>query len=228
MTTRHTLRLITVAALAGTTLSGCAVLGGAADTVWSGTKSVANFVSYPVRAPIQAMLRDAPEEDIQFASEETDADTDAEVVEMAEAATDAAASDDWVSVETYVAEADIAATAPVTTSTTTSTSTTTTLRTVSTGSSRYSFGSQSVRVLPSEDGGSLVRMDGAASLADWRACEASAGSYWLFDGAVDAPGRLNPAFERCMGQQDYQLQTQVETTVIPASSPITSSASTLP
>jgi len=55
-------------ALAGSSLSGCALIGGAADGAWSGTKYVAKVVTYPVRA----LLRDAPEEETQFAAVESE------------------------------------------------------------------------------------------------------------------------------------------------------------
>ncbi|MGB3455518.1 MAG: hypothetical protein WBA35_04095 [Litorimonas sp.] len=106
----HSLRTLALIALAGSSLSGCAVLGSAADTMWAGTKSVGNFLT----TPVGELLRITPAEETQFAGTEEDGKT-AETVELAALETGldaegqtASASGDWVEVETYLADAPVA------------------------------------------------------------------------------------------------------------------------
>lgn len=67
------IKALVIVALAGTSLSGCSIVGSAANGAWSGTKAVAGVATYPVRR----VLRGAPDTDTQFASVETE-----EVVEV--------------------------------------------------------------------------------------------------------------------------------------------------
>jgi len=80
----RTIRNLTLIALAGTSLSSCALIGGAADGAWTGTKYVAKVVSYPVRA----ILRDAPEQETQFAEAAAETNTQTTVETTADTRTE--------------------------------------------------------------------------------------------------------------------------------------------
>lgn len=227
-----TLKTLTIMALAGTSLSGCAVINGAADGAWSGTKSVARFVSYPVRS----LLRDAPKDDVQFAKADVEATT-------------TAVSDDKIDMmaETIVAvkqpQVMGATTAPMTMSTTTATRTTmsapwTGTTTPWTGTTTSSSSIEIVETVAINEFQSVdiltvgpvsyVRTAGVGSLEDWRTCDIEAGGFWTFD-AAKVDGTLNPEFEQCMQTKDYVQETQLgadmlekmgSTTLAPALKPL--------
>ena len=247
--TAHTVKIVTIIALAGTSLSGCAFLGGAADTVWSGTKSFANFMV----TPVGELLRPAPEETIQFAA--TDAEDTVATIEKTEMtetkvanAVETSETDTvWRKLEVKtdqsaeISFSDLPAaemsqtfveveTAPIAAATKTvsyenglrTETFTQSFETVSMDQSR------SLQVMQGEDSAFIHMEGGTASLNDWRTCEERAGGYWSFDG-TDVGGRLNPQFERCMTSQDYTMKTTVKTDIIPASNPVTvTQTSTLP
>jgi len=74
--------LIAGLAMSSLTLGGCAQIGQAADGVWSGTKSVANFVAKPFKS--KDGLRDAPEQAYAFGETEYEV----EIFEPVETQTD--------------------------------------------------------------------------------------------------------------------------------------------
>lgn len=228
MATR-TLKTFAIMALAGTTLSGCAVIGGAADGAWSGTKYVAKVVSYPIRA----ILRDAPEEETQFAEADVDVETmDADVIAETEQAEG--------KVE-MMAEAVVEVDEPqVMGATTTSMSMDGSLREASLASSwtQSSTAHNAVEIIETvalTDAKSVdvvtvgsvsyVRTEGAGSIEDWRTCDIQAGGFWKFDTA-NADGTLNPDFERCMRTKNYIQETQLDEAVI-ADMDMPSSAATI-
>jgi len=211
MATR-TLKTLAILALAGTSLSGCAVLGSAADGAWSGTKSVAKFVSYPVRA----LLRDAPDEDVQFAEAATDVETmtvgeetDGKIEMMAETVVEVTEPQVLGTTTTSMPmsgslkEASLAATW---TQSSTSENSVEIIETVALTDSK------SVDVI-TVGSVSYVRTDGVGSLEDWRTCDIQAGGFWKFDTA-NAAGTLNPAFETCMQGKSYIQETQLDEAII--------------
>lgn len=245
----RTFKTVTIIALAGTSLSGCAFLGSAADTVWSGTKSFADFMV----TPVGELLRPAPKEDIQFAAADTE-DTVATVEKTDVTETKVAHAVETSQTETVWRELDLkeaqtaeisftdlpaaemsqtvvkVETAPMAATTQTVTyenglrteTVTQTFETVSIDQSR------SLQVMQGADSAFIQMEGGTASLNDWRTCEERAGGYWIFDG-VEVGGRLNPQFERCMTSQDYEMKTTVKTDIIPAGKPVTvTQTSTLP
>lgn len=207
-----TLKTLTIMALAGTSLSGCAVINGAADGAWSGTKYVAKFVSYPVRS----LLRDAPKDDVQFAEADVDATTtegpDDKIDMMAE--TIVAVKQPQVMGET---------TAPMPISTTTTTQTTmsapwTGTPTPWTGTTTSSSPIEIIETVAINEFQSVdvltvgpvsyVRTAGVGSLEDWRTCDIQAGGFWTFD-AAKVDGTLNPEFANCMQTKDYVQETEL-------------------
>ncbi|WP_189497496.1 hypothetical protein [Algimonas arctica] len=215
------LKTLTIIALTGTSLSGCAVIGGAADGAWSGTKYVARFVSTPVRA----LLRDAPKQDTQFAEVAVEGET----VEHTDMVLDETITDDQDKIE-MMAETIVevtqthvlgASTAPMPitplsmthTSTTDSWSSETTVQqpikiveTVAISD----FKSVDVVTVGSV---SYVRTDGVGSLEDWQTCDVEAGGFWTFENAV-IDGTLNPKFETCMKTKKYIQETQLDDAMI--------------
>lgn len=222
-----TIKTLTIIALTGTSLSGCAVIGGAADGAWSGTKSVARFVSTPVRA----LLRDAPKQDTQFAEVAVDVET----VKPTDAV-----SDDMITVvegkiemmaETVVEVKPTQVLGATTTvmpinpslaaASKTSTSMTTSWASeISTQKSVEIIETLDISDFKSVDvvtvgPVSYVRTDGAGSLEDWRTCDVEAGGFWKFD-AADAAGMLNPKFESCMQTKSYVQETQLNDAMMTA------------
>jgi hypothetical protein len=212
-----TIKTLTIIALTGTSLSGCALIGGAADGAWSGTKYVARFVSTPVRA----LLRDAPKEETQFAAVEVVTET--ETVEL----TDAIIEDEGkiemmaetiVDVkQTQVMGATTAAMPMETTMTTTSMTTSRSSETTATQSVEIietlalsDFKSVDVVTVGPV---SYVRKEGAGSLEDWQTCDVEAGGYWKFD-TTNTDGSVNPKFETCMKAKNYIQETQLDDAVV--------------
>lgn len=207
-----TLKSIAIIAMAGTSLSGCALINGAADTAWSGTKSVAKFVSSPVRS----LLRDAPDAETQFAA--VDVET-VETVETAKVAKTAKAKMMVETVETVEATQVLGATQmampmPMTSTTTQTTSVTTSAYDMSQPASwlgetsshaMTDFKSTDVITVGSV---SYVRKDGAGSIEDWQTCDMQAGGFWTF-GTGTTNGKINPKFESCMRTINYVQETQM-------------------
>ncbi|MEM7729833.1 MAG: hypothetical protein AAF311_11235 [Pseudomonadota bacterium] len=242
-------RTIVAAALAGTTLSGCAVLGNAADRIWSGTEKTYAFLM----TPVGELLRGAPEQDVQFAEADAD-ETEASTTLVAEANTDIQGdASDWVDVEAFTENAPVMADAeletvvaetqvveasldmPAVTRVETVTGTTVRPAVMSRTETTHMDMSHSVSFEDSYTVGNVtlgdishVSMGGSASLDDWRACEARAGGYWTFDEG-SLVGRIKPEFERCMSDQDYKVETTIRTETIPAPEGSTvTTVSTLP
>lgn len=224
------IKMLTITALMGTSLSGCALIGGAADSAWSGTKHVARFVSTPVRV----LLRDAPEQDTQFAqlATETEIETEIQTVQHTVVMTedvnilDQDKIDMMAETVVMVGETQVlgATTAPMPIPPSMS-GTTAYTSTISSWESAAST-QQSVEIVETlgvSDFDSVdvvtvgpvsyVRMDGAGSLEDWRTCDAEAGGYWTFDTA-DRIGTLNPKFETCMQTKNYVQDTQLDAEMI--------------
>lgn len=198
--------------LAGTTLSGCSLIGSAADTVWGGTKSAAKFVSTPVRY----LLRDAPEEDIQFAETTSDINTETLTATDIMSETRPVPTDSFVETTVTVKDAPVMAAVasiqpselPIRPS-----SAQTNSRYVQVGpvqttynpvQTRYTttiteFNSTDVVTVGDI---SYARTDGTGSLEDWRTCDIQAGGFWTFSG-LTSNGTLNPDFETCMEKKSY-------------------------
>lgn len=203
---RSTKRTLVLTVLMGTTLSGCAMIAGAGDTVWSGTKSVARFVSTPVRY----MLRDAPQEETQFAANSVPVTP---LAEQTVEGPDTAPAAPFEAAVTSVAEAPVMG------------------RTVSglsitsipagTVSAPRSAGVKPVEIIEtvqlspdhtvdvlSVGNVTYVRTEGRGSLDDWRMCDTEAGGFWQFDG-LSTVGTSNPSFERCMESRNYVLENKL-------------------
>lgn len=58
------------------------------------------------------------------------------------------------------------------------------------------------------DGALIIRLNGEASMTEWRACEVRTNGYWTFDD-TSLYGSLKPEFENCMQGLDYTLETQL-------------------
>lgn len=225
----NTIKTLTIMALAGTSLSGCALIGGAAEGAWSGTKYVAKFVSTPVRA----LLRDAPKDDVQFA----EAVVEVKTVDQTETMTKAAAKADGkiemmaetvVEVKQSQVLGATSAAMPMNTAMMIPASTDMpTMKTDVNASWTETLSSQAaveivetvaVSEFKSVDvvtvgSVSYVRTDGVGSLEDWRTCDIEAGGFWKFDSAT-ADGTLNPKFETCMQTKNYVQETQLDETMM--------------
>lgn len=222
------IKTLTIIALAGTSLSGCALIGGAADGAWSGTKSVAKFVSYPVRA----MLRDAPKDDVQFAQavvevetvDQTDTmiKTDSKIEMMTETIVEVKRPQ--VLSATTASMPMVATTVNTTTMNTTSADTASMITAMMASETLASqafveivetvalteFKSVDVVTVGPV---SYVRTDGAGSLEDWRTCDVEVGGFWKFD-TTNTDGTLNPEFETCMQTKNYIQETQLDEAMI--------------
>ena len=154
--TRHfrTAAILTLAA-STLTLSGCAQINSAADTVWSGTKSAARFVSKPFRSE----LRDAPEPD--YAPESAYAATDAEVI--GETVVYADSETTYTPAPAYTQPAYTPSYA--------------------TGQYYGSEAPRSAPSVVEPDALSYVRLNGQSDMADWQRCETIHRGYWLLDAA---------------------------------------------
>lgn len=218
-----TLKSIAIMAMAGTSLSGCALINGAADTAWSGTKSVAKFVSSPVRS----LLRDAPEAETQFAA--VDVET-VETVETAKVAKTAKAKMMVETVETVEATQVLGATQmampmPMTSTMNQTTSVTTSAYDMAQPASWLGATSSQVTTdfkaadVITVGSVSYVRQDGAGSIEDWQTCDTQAGGFWTF-GTGATNGTINPKFESCMRNINYVQETQLSAdmagTLVPA------------
>lgn len=215
-----TIKTLTIMALAGTSLSGCAVIGGAADGAWSGTKSVAKFVSTPVRA----LLRDAPKEDVQFA----EAVVEVETIDQTETMTKAEGKVEMMA-ETIVEVKQPQVLGATSTSVPMASESmiTSSMNTAMNASWSETLASQaSVEIVETVaitefksvdvvtvGPVSYVRTDGVGSLEDWRTCDIEAGGFWKFD-AANADGTLNPEFETCMQTKNYIQETQLDKAMI--------------
>ena len=175
---RRTLALSILVAATGA-LGGCAVIGDAADGLWSGTKSAARFVS----APVRGLLRDAPEDEVVFVE---------------------AAPVQSVATETSYAAPTTAYSAP----TSYSTSATYAPAPARSTGRYYSDREDAVPAVaiasPSEL--SFVRLNGPSDVGDWRTCENLHRGYWLVDAAG---GRVNPTFEVCMRNKGYVRESEL-------------------
>ncbi|MEM9599718.1 MAG: hypothetical protein AAF926_01725 [Pseudomonadota bacterium] len=227
-------RLLLVTAAAGTMLSGCSLIGSVADTTWSGTKTVAKWVS----APVRYVLRGSPETETQFAgaaleTEEPVVPVEGETVMVAEM-TDAHAQ--TIKAEPFETSVSTVTSAPVTSYGTVAqsgiTQTHATMQTSSYQSSSYSSQSRTVtsgshmtsvqtgaRVQDEWEGPirysvetssrgdvvHFVRLKGTSSMSDWMECDRRSEGYWL---TGDTGGAINPAFEVCMRGLDYVLETE--------------------
>lgn len=211
------LKTLTIMALAGSSLSGCAVINGAADGAWSGTKSVAKFVSYPVRT----LLRDAPKDEVQFA----EADVDTQTAEMSDDKIDMMA-ETIVEVKQPQVMGATTAPMPVSTMTTTVTQTAMTAPLTSTLTTSTSSSSSSIEIVETvaiNDFQSVdiltvgpvsyVRTVGVGSLEDWRTCDIEAGGFWTFE-AAQADGSLNPEFAQCMQTKAYVQETELDADIL--------------
>ena len=222
------LKTLTILALAAGSLSVCAVINGAANGAWSGTESAAKFISYPVRA----LLRDAPEDEVQFAKADVAVAVDADAAKTT-------VSDDKIDMmsETILdVEASRvlgATTAPMPVSTTTVTTTKTAMTapltdtsasmSVRSSSSSSSTSIEIIETVAINDFQSIdvltvgpvsyVRTAGVGSLEDWRTCDIEAGGFWKFD-AAQSDGTLNPKFAQCMRTKDYIQETELEADVL--------------
>lgn len=222
--TRHIIIMATAASLLG----GCSLIGSVADTTWSGTKTVAKWVS----APVRYVLRGTPDEETQFAgadveTEETVALVETTTVETAE--TTQMAEADLVAAAPFEAEVATVETAtvtsfePVSYSTRQSTTSTsyTTSATILASQSSQSFATASVSddspiwdspsrysIQTSSRGDRLhfVRLKGETSMSDWMDCDRSSDGYWV---TSSTGGTINPAFEVCMRGMDYVLKTEL-------------------
>lgn len=223
--TRHLLML----AAAGTMLTGCSLVGSVADTAWSGTKTVAKWVSSPVRY----VLRSSPKTDTQFAgaaleTEEPIVPIEDETVIVAEAEMTRYST---VKAQPFVTTVSTVETAPVTAfSPMTRTSgaqaasmkaaSTQTVNTQVASYQTVSHHTQTTSMTQAEWSGPIrysvetssrgdlvhfVRLKGTSSMSDWMDCDRRAEGYWLTD---DASGTINPAFEVCMRGLDYVLETE--------------------
>ena len=208
------LKTLAILALAGSSLSGCAVINGAADGAWSGTKSAAKFVSYPVRA----LLRDAPQDEVQFAKADA-----AVIVDTAKTTSSEGKIEMMTETIIDVQSSQVlgATTAPMPVSTPTVTTTQTAMSVGSSSSSSSSIeiietvainDLQSIDVL-TVGPVSYVRTVGVGSLEDWRTCDIEAGGFWKFDTA-QSDGTLNPKFAQCMQTKDYVQETELAADVL--------------
>lgn len=212
------LKTLTIMALAGSSLSGCAVINGAADGAWSGTKSAAKFVSYPVRA----LLRDAPKDDVQFAKVDAPVVTDVAKTTSEAKTTSSEGKIEMMSetiVDVQSSQVLGATTAPMPVSTPTVTTTQIAMSEHSSSSSSIEIietvainDFQSIDVL-TVGPVSYVRTVGVGSLEDWRTCDIEAGGFWKFDTA-QSDGTLNPKFAQCMKTKDYVQETELEAEVL--------------
>ncbi|WP_298917848.1 hypothetical protein [uncultured Algimonas sp.] len=87
-------RMLTVMGFAATTLTACAALESTADGLWDRTRSVAGFVS----APVRKLLRDAPE---RAAPAKAGTATDARAFSVAEAGSDTVVTVQTAQVEMF-------------------------------------------------------------------------------------------------------------------------------
>lgn len=217
---KFTIKTFTILALAGTSLSGCAVIGGAADGAWSGTKSVAKFVSTPVRA----LLRDAPKEEVQFAEVvvevetvdqmETKPQVDSKIEMMAETVVEVKQSQ----VLGAIRESMPMASASMNTASTNSAMNASWSETLASQASVEIVETVAITEFKSVDvvtvgPVSYVRTDGVGSLEDWRTCDIEAGGFWKFD-TSNADGTLNPDFETCMQTKNYIQETHLDEAMI--------------
>jgi hypothetical protein len=208
------LKTFAIIALTGTSLSGCALIGGAADGAWSGTKYVAKVVSYPIRA----ILRDAPDEDTQFAEADVDADVDAvdaaeetegKIEMMAEAVVEVSeqqvlsATTTAMPMNGSLKEASLASNW---TQTSSAHNAVEIIETVALTDVK------SVDVI-TVGSVSYVRTEGVGSIEDWRTCDVQAGGFWKFD-TSNVDGTLNPDFETCMRTKNYIQDTQLNDAMI--------------
>ncbi|MGJ8561253.1 MAG: hypothetical protein ACSHX3_13540 [Litorimonas sp.] len=222
-----TIKTLTIIALTGTSLSGCAVIGGVADGAWSGTKSVARFISTPVRA----LLRDAPKQDTQFAEVAVDVET----VTPADAVIDDMTAEDEDKID-MMAETVVdvkptqvlGATTMVMPINPSVAKTSTTNTSMTTSWARELSTQKSVEIIETVDISdfksidvvtvgpvSYVRTDGAGSLEDWQTCDVEAGGFWTFD-AANTDGSVNPKFESCMQTKNYVQETQLNDVMMTA------------
>ena len=183
---------------ATTALGGCAVIGDAADGLWSGTKSAARFVS----APVRKLLRDAPEDEVVFAE------------------TAPNYADGTYTVELY----DSSYAEPTHTTTVYADAPSTPYSPVRSYGPVASYGSGQYYTPPnapadaasgaavpraridSPDQLAFVRLNGDTDVNDWRTCENLHRGYWRVDAAG---GRINPDFEVCLRNKGYVRESEL-------------------
>lgn len=211
----QTLKGLMIIALAGTTLSGCSLVGSVADTAWGGTKTVAKWVS----APVRFVLRDTPDAETQFAGVETEtevAEADVETTEILVAEAEIIKAEPLSTTITTVSESRVVAAEPIVQSTQTSVTHSSSYQTTSAVrssavqmASAADFSSSSHYSIQTTNGtGNIhfVRLKGESNMADWMDCNSSANGYWITSASG---GHINPAFEVCMRGMDYVLQTEL-------------------
>lgn len=220
---QNTLKGLVIIALAGTTLSGCSLVGSVADTAWGGTKTVVKWVS----APVRYVLRDTPEAETEFVGVETDselaeADVETETVLVAEATdTETIKIEPLSETVTTVSESTVVAAQPISHSTQTTVETTSYYQSASYQSDSYQsasmtqmasaadFSSNAHYSIQNLDGSGaihFVRLKGESKMSDWMGCNNSANGYWITNGSG---GHINPEFEVCMRNMDYVLKTEL-------------------
>lgn len=174
---------LSILILSSATLSGCAFLGDAADTAWSGTKSAARFVS----APVRDLLRGTPHDDVVFASEVRSDAYGNDTVVSTELIDAPAPQPAPVYTPVYMAERQPVDFAPHL-------------------ADPASLDGVPSAVIADPASIAFVRLNGDTNLQDWRTCENLHRGYWLVDAAG---GRLNPDFEVCMRNKGYVREAEM-------------------
>ena len=206
-----TARLLTLTLASCALLSGCAQIGGAADAVWGGTKSVARFVY----SPVKSLLRDAPEQDVRYVETNPYAGADVTIY-------DPSAVQATVLPDTYAYSDGTAYTPAPQVG-----------RIIDTPQRFRPAFSQGYYATPAyedatneplvarvaaADSLAFVKLNGDSSMRDWQTCENLHMGYWLIDAAG---GRIDPKFESCMRNKGYVLESELALYGLNGQTPVT-------
>lgn len=177
---------IAVIAVLGGSVSGCVQVTKVADGVWGGTKSVAKFVSSPVRG----LLRGPQDADYDFeASEHAASDMDVLIYGQ---------DDSYVS--------------PEFTTTTYADNSASTANYAGYDVELYNM--PDLRSAPAQSystpmtdprSAAFINLNGQTQQSDWRNCETMHKGYLFAD---EGEFRLNPKFEVCMRNKGYVMESE--------------------